>query len=985
MNNMTQTMMLAMTGLTLSTTSMLLAKQPVPLTEEEQVQGWKLLFNGENLQGVKSWKTKGDLKEGAWKAVNGELQLVKPAGEDIYFAPAYENYELELEWKSEGNSGILLRVNPGSKGAIWQGALEMQVMNDTADDTGKHSAAALYDMIAPPKGKKVMNKDGWNKVKIVCENGTFTHWFNGQKLYTYTVGDETWNDTLLANSKFKNNKAFGTFKKGVIGLQDHGDKVAYRNIKIRPITAKASFSKEEKFRNDIYKSNGPVVATVLSAKNGAYDVNRGYVVALDSGDTGVVFNADTMQLSGAWLNGGGVAFKGLPFQSGHGATPVWDETQALFSSKNAPGWLSPDGKWDDPRAGGGTPPLGTLPKDWAKFKGYYVCGKDVVFSYSVDEADVLDHAAKLDVGSAVALVRELKFSGLKKAKTLVLADATDVSLGEGGKTAKVGDVFFTVSGSATLENKGGKLLLSVPADNAEKLVQVVVNKGEAAPEGLAKVLAGLKPLDSMLKGGPQRYKTDQPIITKGQISDKKDSYVVDRLTLPNKNPFGKKLRVGGFDFFSDGKSLAFCTWDGDLWKATGIDQDLGELKYQLIATGLHESLGLTIVNDEIYTLGNDQITKHVDLNGDGETDFFQCFNNDWPINKGFHIFSFDLKNDKDGNFWFVQGSPVRSGGRGFERIAAMNGSILKISKDGSKLEQFASGLRAPNGMGVGPNGEITAGDNEGTFVPRCPIHWITPGYFGGVVNTYNKKEELKTVVWEDKSHKHDPSEMPKPLAWLPRDVDNSNGCQIWVPNDKWGMPKGQMLHCSYGTSSIYTVYHETVDGQIQGGVVKIPVRLTSSAMRARFNPADGQLYVGGLRGWQTNAAELGGIDRIRYTGKKFNTLTSVEAKEGGLKLNFNFKLDDELAADPESYAIKAANIIWGREYGTKEYKIDGSGEGWSKMEVTDAKLSDDGMSVFIKVKDLKPVHELKLDIDVETEEGDEVFFPTWMTIHKLGK
>lgn len=981
-NNISQKLMLAMAGLTLGSTPMLFAKQPVLLTEEEQVQGWKLLFNGENLSGIKSWKTKSDLKEGAWEAVNGELRLVKPAGEDIYFAPAYENYELELEWKSEGNSGILLRINPDAKGAIWQDALEMQVMNDTANDVGKHSSGALYDMIAPPKGKKVMGKDGWNKVKIVCENGTFTHWFNGKKLYTYTVGDETWNDTLLANSKFKGNKNFGTFKKGVIGLQDHGDKVAYRNIKIRPITAQASLSKEEKFRNDIYKSNGPVVATVLSAKDGAYDVNRGYVVTLDegAGNAGVVFNADTMQLSGGWLNGGGVAFKGLPFQSGHGATPVWNEKQALFSAKNAPGWLSPDGKWDDPRAGGGKPPLGTLPKEWAKFKGYYVHGKDVVFSYSVGEADVLDHPTVVDA----AIVRELKFSNLKKDKVLMVADRVPAEIGDGGKTATAGEAFFSINGSASFESKEGKLLLKVPADKSEKLVQVVVTKG-SAPEGLSDTLARLKPVDELTKGGPRRYKTEEPIITKGQVSDKKDSYVVDRLTLPNKNPFGKELRVGGFDFFSDGKSLAFCTWDGDLWKATGVDKDLGKLEYQLIATGMHETLGLTIMNDEIYTLGNDQITKHIDLNGDGETDFYQCFNNDWPINKGFHIFSFDLKNDKDGNFWFVQGSPVRSGGRGFERIAAMNGSILKVSKDGSKLEQYASGLRAPNGMGVGPNGEITAGDNEGTFVPRCPIHWITPGYFGGVVNTYSKKDELNTVVWEDESHKHDPSEMPKPLAWLPRDVDNSNGCQIWVPNDKWGMPKGQMLHCSYGTSSIYTVYHETVDGQIQGGVVKIPVRLTSSAMRARFNPADGQLYVGGLRGWQTNAAELGGIDRIRFTGEKANTLTSVEAKEGGLQLHFNFKLDDDLAEDPESYAIKAANIKWSREYGTKEYKIDGSGEGWSSMEVTGAKLSDDGKSVFITVKDLKPVHELKLDIDVETEDGDEVFFPTWMTIHKLGK
>ncbi len=103
-------------------------------------------------------------------------------------------------------------------------------------------------------------------------------------------------------------------------------------------------------------------------------------------------------------------------------------------------------------------------------------------------------------------------------------------------------------------------------------------------------------------------------------------------------------------------------------------------------------------------------------------------------------------------------------------------------------------------------------------------------------------------------------------------------------------------------------------------------------------------------------------------------------------MHFNFELDDELAEDPESYAIKAANIKWSSVYGSKEYLInDADKQGWSKLAVTEAKLQGDGKSVFLSIEDLQPVHELKLEIDVETKDLDEAIFPVWMTIHELGK
>ena len=177
------------------------------------------------------------------------------------------------------------------------------------------------------------------------------------------------------------------------------------------------------------------------------------------------------------------------------------------------------------------------------------------------------------------------------------------------------------------------------------------------------------------------------------------------------------------------------------------------------------------------------------------------------MTQNFHEFIFDLQTDPQGNFYFVKGGPVRPGGRGWDKVTPHHGCVFKVSKDGSKLEVLARGFRAPNGMGVGPNGEITVGDNEGTWTPMCPLNWITPGGFYGVPD------------FSDRTPK--PSIRDNPLCWLPRDIDNSNGGQVWITSDKFGPLSGRLLHTSYGTCSLYNVLVEEVAGQKQGGVAPL--------------------------------------------------------------------------------------------------------------------------------------------------------------------
>ena len=203
------------------------------LTDAEKKEGWTRLFDGKTSKGWSSWKTKKPLELGSWAVEDGALTLKKKGAGDIFTTKAYENFELSLEWKTKGNSGILIRVNLASGGPIYKVAPEMQI--ERSKGKSSTDAGGLYELYPiDVEGEKKIDPDGWNTVKIRLVDGKGTHWFNGQKVAEYEIGSDDWN-SRVAKSKFKSWKGFGETKKGHIGLQDHGAEVAFRNVKIRII------------------------------------------------------------------------------------------------------------------------------------------------------------------------------------------------------------------------------------------------------------------------------------------------------------------------------------------------------------------------------------------------------------------------------------------------------------------------------------------------------------------------------------------------------------------------------------------------------------------------------------------------------------------------------------------------------------------------------------------------------------------------------
>jgi len=212
-------------------------RQQNVLTNAEKSDGWISLFDGKTTNG---WHTYNKEKIGsAWQVVDGALHLDPSSkdGGDIVTSKEFSNFDLKAEWKisPNGNSGIIFLVKEDPKyEASFHTGMEMQVLDNNGHPDGKikkHRAGDLYDLISCSK-ETVKPVGEWNQVEIIVNRGDLKLFLNGYNVVHTTLWDDAWKK-LVAGSKFKEWPEFATFKSGRIDLQDHGNEVWYRNIKIK--------------------------------------------------------------------------------------------------------------------------------------------------------------------------------------------------------------------------------------------------------------------------------------------------------------------------------------------------------------------------------------------------------------------------------------------------------------------------------------------------------------------------------------------------------------------------------------------------------------------------------------------------------------------------------------------------------------------------------------------------------------------------------
>ncbi len=462
----------------------------------------------------------------------------------------------------------------------------------------------------------------------------------------------------------------------------------------------------------------------------------------------------------------------------------------------------------------------------------------------------------------------------------------------------------------------------------------VIERSETAPD---------------LKALAQDLRTQWPqwLETKGTLGNG-SPYALDTLTLPHNNPWKTLFFVSGCDFLPNGDA-AICTMTGEVWLCRGIDAGLATLRWKRFATGLHQPLGLKVVDGIIHVLGRDQLTRLHDINGDDEADFYECLTNAQTTSAGGHDYITGCERDDKGRWYFA------SGNQGLCRVAP-----------GQPVEVLATGLRNPNGLGLAPDGTLTSSVQEGNWTPASAICQVPPDdrtrFFG-----YGGPKPGQPV---------DP-----PLLYLPRGVDNSSGGQCFVHSQKWGPLDGQLLHFSPGSANHFLILREQIDGVWQGAAVPLPGDFRSGVQQARISPHDGQLYATGLSGWGVYAPDDGCFQRVRYTGAPAHLPVHLETRENGILLRFSDPLEKTVASDAARHFAQCWDYHYSGAYGSSEFSLrNPQTPGHDPLPIRSAHLTDD-RTLFLEIPLLTIANQIHLRIALTKDLERDVF----LTAHRLGK
>lgn len=735
---------------------------------------------------------------------------------------------------------------------------------------------------------------------------------------------------------------------------------------------------------------GPMLTTTIEFGKGGNNIaQKAIAIRLDEGPGGIargskwmVFEHDTLRMAAAW-SGEFLDWNGIQFNGRHGVH-LRANGDLHATNSTGPGWANPATQSfeDDQRVQGrDNRRYGPLPEEWGKFRGLHRYQDKVILSYTVGDTAILEYPNSLETPGVTTFVRTLNIG--PRATNL------DMSVMELPNDATL----EVEAGIATIKHNENMLLVAAPGFQqasqfslqGNRLV-LTFNKGEQTLEGsiwftdssvdqdaMADINTQLAELETNLEfythGGPAQYTTAIDVPAKKWFES--EAWLVDELVRPEGNPWGARTRITGMDFYPDGKSLAACTWDGDVWKVNGINtlgQPDGSLRWHRIATGLFQPLGILVDGDRLLVTCRDQIVSLGDNNGDGEMDDYHCLNSDHQVTEHFHEFAMGLQRDDAGNLYYA-----KSARHALTAVVPHHGTLLRVTPDGSQTEIIATGFRAANGVCLNDDGSFIVTDQEGHWNPKNRINWVRPGGFYGNMYGYHDVTDSSDEA------------MQKPLCWITNSFDRSPAELLWADTERWGPLNGQLLNLSYGYGRIYVVPHEhlstpTGERQPQGGMCQLPIPdLPTGMIRGRFSPADGQLYLGGMFSWAGSRQEQeGGLFRVSYKGNAVSMPTQLKAAQETIDITFSEKINPELVSDTDRYSIKTWDLKRTKNYGSKHYNEQ-------PLEVASAKLLPDMKTVRLTIPNLAPTWGMEITCRLQDQNGNEFRRVIHNTIHQLGE
>jgi len=679
----------------------------------------------------------------------------------------------------------------------------------------------------------------------------------------------------------------------------------------------------------------------VSPNNRAY---KGLIVPLDLPPTGnitaatsfAMYDLDTLRLAAVW-DGGFIDFDDLEYNGIHKVHCKVTGTPR-FVSDERPAWAAPGSEtFEDPREKAlDQRRYGPLPRDHARYLGYEVDG---TLRYRVGDTEIRETVQPTANGAVQ--------------RTLVIAPHTEPLL----HLAAPAHQSIRVEGAARVDTTPDGHVVTIAKAPEERTVHIFVG---ADPQ----TLAAAEPADPADRNTPPAdTRTVQSEIVR--LDSPLDTLEV---VIPQfvQNPWNGWIRPAGVDFLSDGSTAIVASWIGDVFRVDNATGDAGEqVTWTRIATGLHQPLGLKVVDDAIYVGCRDQIIRLHDRDGDHRADYYECFNSDHQVSIHFHEFAAGLDTDSQGNFYYV-----KAGRHDKPALFKQHGSVIKVAADGSSSQTIAHGFRSANGVFVDHDDTIWATDQEGHWHPQNRINRVRPGgFYGNMLGWFDPWK----VDYSDAS-------MDQPLVWVPKAFENSPSEVLRFPDEGWGPISGEMAYLSYALGRVMMLPHQELDGDpkvsLQGATYPLPIPdFKTGTMRARFHPETKDLFLCGLFGWGSQRVQDGGLFRVRYNEAPLHVPTGFEARQGELVLTLSEPVS-KASADPQLFTARSYHIERSRRYGSEL-------EDETPLTVTEVDLSSDGRTLTLAIPSLAPTRVLDLQYQLVTTDGETLDRHLTATIHRL--
>jgi cytochrome c551/c552 len=583
----------------------------------------------------------------------------------------------------------------------------------------------------------------------------------------------------------------------------------------------------------------------------------------------------------------------------------------------------------DPRpVFGKDPGRGGLEGSGRKFTGYHFAGDAGVLSYRCGDVTVREwyeagggslkrHLSAGPGGELVFLI------GPAAAELAVVSDHPGLKLGV----------------------EGGMKVARLAASSRERRVSLVYGK--------ASNKAGNPAVPASY---PPRWTT--PVETRITAAARSGpGWELDRIGLPASNPWGRRMRPADLVFLSPG-SAAVVTFEGDVWR---LDLSPGRCRWTRIAAGLCEPLSIEQAGGVVQVFTRHGIVRLRDLNGDGETDFYENHSSLVAHTASTRGYPLDMEVDAEGRTWCSTGG-IATDALAIHNQAPANphsGAILKIAADGAGIEVVASHAREPFFARDPASGRIVMSDQQGNWVPSSGSFPVIPGAGFG----YGGKED---------------GGVTPPAVWIPHEQDTSSASPLWVRGSAFKAWEGGVLNLSYGTGRLFLIRHGEGWPARQGAVIPLGIETGLPLLHARVNPGDGSVWLAGFRIYDSGAPELEGLGRLRPTGEALAAPVDARVVKEGIVLHFDHPLDPA-SVKPDAVRAKEWQYRRSGGYGSPRLKRDGT-QGADPVATGGTFLSKDGKAVFIHVPDLKATMQLEISQSFHGMGGKPEPRPVFFTV-----